>query len=48
MTDAIADMLQKDLKVTARCIPIDDNETAGTCIFSGEAADKKIVFARSY
>ena len=48
MNDALADKLQKDLKVTARCIPVDDNETAGTCIFSGEPAEKQIVFARSY
>ncbi|MEM7672131.1 MAG: proline--tRNA ligase [Verrucomicrobiota bacterium] len=48
MTDALAEKLQKDLKVTARCIPLENNETAGTCIFSGDASDKKIVFAKSY
>ncbi|MGB0371183.1 MAG: proline--tRNA ligase [Opitutales bacterium] len=48
MTDAIADKLQKDLKVTARCIPLENNEDLGTCIFSGDASAKKIVFAKSY
>jgi prolyl-tRNA synthetase len=35
-------------KVTPRCIPVDDNDELGTCIFTGEEGQKKIVFARSY
>ena len=48
MNDALADQLQRDLKVTARCIPLSENDTPGNCIFSGQPAEKKIVFARSY
>ncbi len=35
-------------KVTPRCIPVDDNDDLGTCIFTGQPGQKKIVFARSY
>lgn len=41
-----ADLL-KDLKVTARCMPLDDEER-GTCIFTGATGVKRIVFARAY
>ncbi len=35
-------------KVTPRCIPVEGNDTLGTCIFTGEAGQKKIVFAKAY
>ncbi len=40
--------LLKSLKVSARCIPIADNDELGTCIFTGAQGQKKIVFAKSY
>jgi len=40
--------LLKDLKVSARCIPLADNDATGTCIFTGAEGVKKIVFAKSY
>jgi prolyl-tRNA synthetase len=42
-----ADLL-KELKVTARCIPIADNDELGTCIFTGTPNVKRIVFAKAY
>ena len=38
----------KPLKVTPRCIPLEDNEEPGTCIFTGQPATKKAIFAKSY
>ena len=38
----------KTLKVTARCVPIDGVEEAGTCIFTGEPSSRRGVFARAY
>lgn len=38
----------KDLKVTARCIPLDGPEEKGTCIFSGRPSNKRVIFAKSY
>ncbi len=38
----------KDLKVTARCIPLDGPEEKGTCLFSGRPSTKRVIFAKSY
>ncbi|MDO8953566.1 MAG: proline--tRNA ligase [Gammaproteobacteria bacterium] len=38
----------KPLKVTARCIPLAQDDKAGICIFTGKPAAKKIIFAKSY
>ena len=40
--------LLKELKVTARVIPLADNEETGTCIFTGTPGVKRIIFARAY
>lgn len=45
--DPSYDELLKGLKVTARCIPVDD-ESTGTCIFTGKVGARRIVFARAY
>jgi prolyl-tRNA synthetase len=38
----------KDLKVTARCIPLEGPEEKGTCIFSGRPSNRRVIFAKSY
>ena len=38
----------KELKVTARCIPLDGPEEAGKCIFTGKPSNKRVVFAKAY
>ena len=38
----------KELKVTARCIPIDAPEEPGKCIFTGQASTRRGVFAKAY
>ena len=43
--DIIEDKLKSDLKVTARCIPLNADE--GKCIFSGKPG-KLTVFAKAY
>jgi prolyl-tRNA synthetase len=41
--------LQKELKVTIRCIPHgDEYEEAGTCILTGKPSKQRVVFAKSY
>jgi len=45
VTDYAEDL--KALKVSARCMPIGDEER-GTCIFTGRPDARRIVFARSY
>ncbi len=38
----------KPLKVTARCIPLEQTGETGRCIFTGKPATQRIVFAKSY
>lgn len=36
------------LKVTPRCIPLSSAKPTGNCIFSGQPAEAKVLFAKSY
>ncbi|MBX9656243.1 proline--tRNA ligase [bacterium] len=38
----------KELKVTARCIPLAGPEEPGKCIFTGKPSNKRVVFAKAY
>jgi prolyl-tRNA synthetase len=38
----------KDLKVTIRCVPLDAEEEAGKCIFTGKPSLRRAVFAKAY
>ncbi|MEN9946427.1 MAG: Proline--tRNA ligase [Pseudomonadota bacterium] len=38
----------KPLKVTARCMPLAENQETGVCIFTGNTNAKKMIFAKSY
>ncbi|GAB5403335.1 MAG: proline--tRNA ligase [Aureliella sp.] len=40
--------LLDELKVTIRCVPLDGNDTPGTCFLTGQPADKWAVFAKAY
>ena len=40
--------LLKSLKASARCIPLENNNQPGNCIFTGEKVDKKTIFAKAY
>jgi prolyl-tRNA synthetase len=40
--------LLKELKVTPRCIPLENNDTPGTCFVTGKPAEKVAVFAKAY
>ncbi len=41
-------MIKKDLAVTIRCIPFDDQCGPGICIFTGEPSKQRVIFAKSY
>jgi prolyl-tRNA synthetase len=43
------DQLKKDLQVTIRCIPFDEQfEEEGTCFYTGKPSSRRLVFAKSY
>jgi prolyl-tRNA synthetase len=52
---AVEEQVKKDLNVTIRCIPLDDdvagiagNLAPGKCIFTGEPSPQRVVFAKAY
>jgi prolyl-tRNA synthetase len=38
----------KPLKVSARCIPLEQDNSEGKCIFTGKTTKQKIIFAKAY
>ena len=42
------DQILKEMKVTIRCVPLDENDESGTCIFTGKPSEKRAVFAKAY
>jgi prolyl-tRNA synthetase len=44
----VMDEKLKDLKCTVRCIPIDAEDDPGKCLFTGQPATKRGVFAKAY
>lgn len=47
-TAATEEKIKELTKATIRCIPIDGNQEAGTCIFSGQPSSRRVLFARAY
>ena len=49
--DSTEEMIRKDTKATARCIRLEDSNTDPSgqrCLFTGEAAVEKVLFAKAY
>lgn len=45
---AIGHEILPKLKVTPRCIPLEGYEEKGTCIFTGQPSDRRVIFAKAY
>jgi prolyl-tRNA synthetase len=41
-------MVKQDLGVTIRCIPFEMETEPGTCIFTGEPSNRRVLFAKAY
>ncbi len=44
----VEEKIKEDLKVTVRCIPLDDNATPGICPFTGKPSKQRVVWGKSY
>lgn len=44
----VEEIIQKDLKVTIRCIPLDSPEEEGKCVISGKPSRRRVIFGKSY
>ncbi|HMT26796.1 MAG TPA: His/Gly/Thr/Pro-type tRNA ligase C-terminal domain-containing protein, partial [Candidatus Absconditabacterales bacterium] len=47
-TGATEDLIKEETKATIRCIPSNSPAEQGTCIRTGKASEKRVLFARSY
>jgi len=45
---AVEDEIKGDLKVTLRCIPLEEDPESGTCIFTGKPSKQRALWAKSY
>ncbi len=44
----VHELLQKELNVTARCIPLELSHEEGSCVISGKPSKRKVIFAKAY
>jgi prolyl-tRNA synthetase len=47
-TEETEQKIKEDTKATIRCIPLNNKEEKGTCVFSGNPSKQRVVFARAY
>ena len=40
--------IKEETKATIRCIPLNNKQEAGKCIYSGNPSSQRVVFARAY
>jgi prolyl-tRNA synthetase len=40
--------IKEATKATLRCIPLEQPDEKGTCIFCGQSANEKVIFAKAY
>lgn len=45
---AIEEKIKEELKVTIRCVPLEEAEEDGKCIFTGKPSKRKVIFAKAY
>lgn len=45
---AVSEDLQKNLKVTVRCVPFEEEGELGNCIFTGRPSAQRMVFSKAY
>jgi prolyl-tRNA synthetase len=47
-TEATEERIKNETKATIRCIPLDENVQAGSCMVTGDPSPRKVLFARAY
>jgi prolyl-tRNA synthetase len=44
----VEEKIKKETTATIRCIPFDQGESSGTCVYSGKPATIRAIFAKAY
>jgi prolyl-tRNA synthetase len=47
-TSETEEQIKKETKATIRCIPLDNKEESGYCIYSGNPSSQRVLFAKAY
>ena len=47
-TSETEEQIKNETKATIRCIPLDNKEESGTCVYSGKPASRRVLFAKAY
>ncbi len=47
-TSATEDKIKEMTKATIRCVPLNNEQEAGTCILTGQPSTQRVLFARAY
>ncbi len=47
-TPETEDKIKEETKATIRCIPFDQPDESGECIYSGKPSSKRVIFAKAY
>lgn len=47
-TSETEDKIKEETKATIRCIPLNNKQEAGVCIYSGKPSTQRVMFARAY
>ncbi|MCC7029187.1 MAG: proline--tRNA ligase, partial [Chitinophagaceae bacterium] len=47
-TGETEDKIKEKCKATIRCIPFNNKQEAGVCVFSGKPSKERVLFARAY
>jgi prolyl-tRNA synthetase len=47
-TLATEDKIKEETKATIRCIPLDSNKEAGSCMVTGKPSLQRVLFAKAY
>ena len=45
---AVEDQINKDLSVTVRCIPLDGEQEPGSCVFTAQPSEQRVLWAKAY
>ncbi|WP_442846446.1 proline--tRNA ligase [Leeuwenhoekiella sp. H156] len=47
-TSETEEQIKNETKATIRCVPLDNKEESGTCVYSGKPASRRVLFAKAY
>ena len=47
-TTETEELIKQETKATIRCLPIEEKQDSGVCLFTGKMSNRRVLFAKSY